>query len=304
MNLAEQHGSARAADRTPTYEGRPLPNPAEEIFDQGLAFDLETMLDRRRLVELLGYSGLGAGLLALAGCGSSGGAADGSASQSAAAATTSGATTGDCQAIPEETAGPYPGDGSNGPDVLSQSGVVRSDIRSSFGELSGVAEGVPLTIRVAVKDASNGCGALAGAAVYLWHCDREGQYSLYTVTDQNYLRGVQETGSDGVATFTSIFPACYPGRWPHVHFEVYPSLAAATDDANKIATSQIALPEEACNAVYATDGYGESIGTLQQVSLQTDNVFGDDGGAYQVGTVSGSVDAGYAVELSVPVLTA
>jgi hypothetical protein len=141
MNLAEQHGTARAADRTPTYEGRPLANPAEEIFDQGLAFDLETMLDRRKLVELLGYYGLGAGLLALAGCGSSGGAADGSASQSAAAATTSGATTGDCQAIPEETAGPYPGDGSNGPDVLSQSGVVRSDIRSSFGELSGVAGG-------------------------------------------------------------------------------------------------------------------------------------------------------------------
>jgi protocatechuate 3,4-dioxygenase beta subunit len=118
------------------------------------------------------------------------------------------------------------------------------------------------------------------------------------------LRGVQETDSDGVATFTSIFPACYSGRWPHIHLEVYPSLTAATDDANKIATSQIALPEDACSAVYATDGYSESVRNVQQVSLQTDNVFGDDGGAYQVGAVSGTVDAGCVVELTVPVLTA
>lgn len=35
--------------------------------------------------------------------------------------------------IPDETAGPYPGDGSNGPNVLAESGIVRSDITSSFG---------------------------------------------------------------------------------------------------------------------------------------------------------------------------
>jgi protocatechuate 3,4-dioxygenase beta subunit len=102
-------------------------------------------------------------------------------------------------------------------------------------------------------------------------------------------------------TFTSIFPACYSGRWPHVHFEVYPTLASATDDANKVATSQIALPEEACKAVYATDGYSQSVTNLQQVSLRTDNVFGDDGGARQLGTVSGSVGEGLAVALTVPV---
>ncbi len=139
-----------------------------------------------------------------------------------------------------------------------------------------------MTIELTIQDASNGCAALAGAAVYLWHCNRDGHYSLYSeeIADQNYLRGVQEAASDGVVTFTSIFPACYSGRWPHIHFEVYPSLAAATDDANRIATSQIALPEETCNAVYATDGYSESLGNLQQTSLQTDNVFGDDGGAH------------------------
>jgi protocatechuate 3,4-dioxygenase beta subunit len=302
-----QRGAARAALQTSpaTYEGRPLTNPEEDIFDQGLAFDLETMLDRRKMLKLIGYAGLSAGgLLALVGCGSS---SQGSATFGSAAETTSAAAaaaTGACMVVPEETAGPYPGDGSNGPDVLSESGVVRSDIRSSFGQYPGTAEGVPLTIDVVLQDASNGCRALAGAAVYLWHCDREGQYSLYTVTDQNYLRGVHETDSDGVATFTSIFPGCYSGRWPHIHFEVYPSLASATDDANKIATSQIALPEATCSTVYATEGYERSVENLEQTSLQTDNVFGDDGGAHQLGTATGSVAEGYVVELTVPVVTA
>jgi protocatechuate 3,4-dioxygenase beta subunit len=184
--------------------------------------------------------------------------------------------------------------------------VVRSDIRTSFGELSGTAEGVPLTIRIAVQDASNACAPMAGAAVYVWHCDQGGGYSLYSdgVTDQNYLRGVQAAADDGVVTFTSIFPACYSGRWPHIHFEVYKDLAAATDDANKIATSQLALPEDTCTAVYATSGYEQSVQNMQRVSLARDNVFGEDGGARQLGTVSGSVDAGYTVTLAVPVQTA
>jgi protocatechuate 3,4-dioxygenase beta subunit len=137
--------------------------------------------------------------------------------------------------------------------------------------------------------------------VYLWHCDRDGNYSLYTVTDQNYLRGVQESGSDGAVTFRSIYPACYSGRWPHIHFEVYPSLSAATDVSHKIGTSQIALPRDACNTVYATAGYEQSVQNLGQVSLETDNVFGDDGGVHELGTVTGSVADGFAVELTVAV---
>jgi protocatechuate 3,4-dioxygenase beta subunit len=248
------------------------------------------------MLRLIGFSGLSAGLF-LAGCASSPSGSGAAASVPASASSGVG-TSADAAAIPEETAGPYPADGSNGPDVLSQSGIVRSDIRSSFGEFSGTAEGVPLTIKLIVEDASNGAAPLAGAAVYLWHCDRDGNYSLYTVTDQNYLRGVQEAGKDGAVTFTSIFPACYSGRWPHIHFEVYPNLAAATDDANKIATSQIALPEDACSVVYATAGYEQSVQNLGQVSLATDNVFGDDGGVRELGKVTGSVDEGFTVELT------
>jgi protocatechuate 3,4-dioxygenase beta subunit len=288
----------------PTYEGRPLANPSEPVFDQGLAFDLDTLLDRRRVLKLLAYSGISAGLFALVGCAPGQSSSSSSAAPSASAVGSAGTASGaSCDTIPEETGGPFPGDGSNGPDVLSQSGVVRKDIRSSFGSSSTVAQGIPLTIKLAIQDASNGCKALAGAAAYLWHCDREGRYSLYSqgVTNENYLRGVQEADGQGIVSFTSVFPACYSGRWPHIHFEVYPSVAKATAASNRIATSQIALPKDICDRVYATDGYSQSVTNLSRVSLQSDNVFGDDGGVHELGTVSGTIEQGLTVELAVPV---
>jgi protocatechuate 3,4-dioxygenase beta subunit len=102
-------------------------------------------------------------------------------------------------------------------------------------------------------------------------------------------------------TFDSIFPACYQGRWPHIHFEVYPSLETANNEANKIATSQIALPKDVCDTVYATPGYDQSVQNLSRLSLQSDTVFADDGGVHQLGTMSGDVAGGYAVRLTVPV---
>ena len=130
-----------------------------------------------------------------------------------------------------------------------------------------------------------------------------GRYSLYSeeIADENYLRGVQESDAAGVVRFTSIFPAAYSGRWPHIHFEVYASLDAATSAGPIKATSQLALPQAVCTTVYATDGYEQSVRNLAQSSLSTDNVFGDDAGVHQLATMSGSVDAGYTARLTVPV---
>jgi len=278
-----------------------------EDHDRGLVYDLAT-LDRRRMLKLLGLGGISAGLFTIVGCSPSGSSATPGATATATAGSSQGtATTGSadaasCELIPEETAGPFPGDGSNGPDVLSQTGVVRKDIRSSFGSSSGVAAGVPLSISLALEDGAD-CAPLAGAAVYVWHCDQAGNYSLYSqaAANENYLRGVQAAGDDGIVTFDSIFPACYQGRWPHIHFEVYPSLETANDEANKIATSQIALPKDVCDTVYATSGYEQSVQNLSGLSLQTDMVFRDDGGVRQLGTMTGDVASGYAVRLTVPV---
>jgi protocatechuate 3,4-dioxygenase beta subunit len=272
----------------------------------GLAHDVATIVGRRRALQLLG----GVGLIALVGCSDDDAttAGDGSTSTAGGTATTSGSPSttgttpaGDCEALPEETAGPYPGDGSNGPDVLSESGVVRSDIRSSFGSASGTAEGVELVLDLTVL-AADGCTPLSGAAVYLWHCDAEGRYSLYSegAEDQNYLRGVQEAGADGKVRFTSIFPGAYAGRWPHIHFEVYESLDAATSGGDPRATSQLALPEDPCTLVYATSGYEDSVSNLAQTSLDSDNVF-RDGYDAQLATVTGSVAAGYTAALALPV---
>ena len=183
--------------------------------------------------------------------------------------------------------------------MLSESGVVRSDLTSSFGSSTTKAEGVPLAITMVINDFANDKKPMAGAAVYLWHCDREGRYSLYSqgVTNENYLRGVQETDASGQVRFTTIFPACYDGRWPHIHFEVYPSLAKATSSTNKIATSQMALTEEASKAVYATAGYEQSVQNLSQVSLDSDNVF-SDGYDLQIPTITGDPASGYQLQFT------
>lgn len=274
------------------YQGRPLPRPDEEVADQGLGFDLGTLLDRRKLLAALGIGTAAAGLTA---CGVTG----------AASETSAGSGSSELTEIPDETAGPYPGDGSNGPDVLEQSGIVRSDLRSSFGTGSATVAGVPMDLTLSITDLAGGDVPFEGAAVYVWHCDREGRYSLYSegIENENYLRGVQLADADGTVTFTSIFPACYSGRWPHVHFEVYPDQDSITDGANAISTSQVALPLDACDAIYATEGYEQSVSNLAQVSLDSDNVFGDDGGVTQLGTATGSVADGYRVSLRVGVDT-
>ena len=163
-----------------------------------------------------------------------------------------------------------------------------------------------MTLELDVKDLTNGGSAFADVAVYVWHCDQEGRYSMYSegIEEQNYLRGVQVADRSGVVRFTSIFPACYDGRWPHIHFEVYPNEASIADSTAAIATSQVALPQDVCEAVHATPGYEASVGNLARVSLTSDNVFGDDGGAGQLATVTGNVTGGYTVRLAVGVDTA
>jgi protocatechuate 3,4-dioxygenase beta subunit len=259
--------------------------------DRGLGHDLPRLISRRRALGVM-LGGLGSAVVVACG---------GSASSDAPAGTATAAGTSSGE-IPEETAGPYPGDGSNGPNVLAESGVVREDITRSVGDASGVAEGVPTTVDLTLLDVAGGGGPLAGAAVYLWHCDREGRYSLYdeSIAGENYLRGVQESGADGKLTFQTIFPAAYQGRWPHIHFEVYESLEAATAGQGKLRTSQLAIPQDVCETVYATSGYEQSVQNLAGTSLDSDMVF-SDGYASQLAQVTGDVEGGYTLTLNVGV---
>ncbi|MEO8094411.1 MAG: intradiol ring-cleavage dioxygenase [Pseudolysinimonas sp.] len=269
-----------------------------DVEDRGLVYDVRTLVDRRAALGLFGGIGLTALLAACA-------PTDPTATAAPTAAPTGSPTptasaTDPLTVVPDETAGPYPGDGSKGVDVLADSGIVRSDIRSSFGSSTTTAQGVPLTVKLTVRDAATG-SIIPGAAVYIWHCDRDGDYSLYSsgVENENYLRGVQQVDDTGTVTFTSIFPGCYAGRWPHIHFEVYSDVATAVASGPILKTSQIALPKETCDAVYATAGYGQSVTNLSQISLNTDMVFSDDGGIHQLASMAGSVSAGYTASLTI-----
>lgn len=299
--------------------------------DHGLSFDLQTLqrqAQRRR--TLLRFAALGPlSTLPLIGCGSGAGAdgADGlaaaasdssgtassgstsSGSTSSGSTSSSGSTTTTCSTVPEETAGPYPGDGSNTSgngvaNALTLAGIVRSDIRSSISGASGVAAGVPLTLKLQLLDSTGAaCGVLAGYAIYLWHCDRAGQYSMYSsaVVNENYLRGVQATDATGTATFVTVFPGCYDGRMPHMHFEVYRSLASATVASNKLRTSQLAFPTDICRTVYSTaSGYSASLTNLGRISFATDNVF-SDGYSLQMTSLTGNVSDGYVATVSVAI---
>ncbi|HEX2679597.1 MAG TPA: intradiol ring-cleavage dioxygenase, partial [Polyangiales bacterium] len=210
---------------------------------------------------------------------------------------------GACTKIPAETGGPFPGDGTNGPNVLTLDGVARRDITSSIGTASGKAEGVPLTVKLNLLDLGSKCVGLGGYAVYIWHCDRAGNYSMYSAgaLNENYLRGVQETDDDGLVTFKTIMPGCYAGRWPHIHFEVYKDLKAASSGVNAIATSQLALPKDICDETYATTGYEASVTNLKGVTLRSDGVFSDDGAVHELVTATGSVSKGYVATLDVGV---
>ena len=288
----------------PTYEGRLLDRADEEVVDQGAAFDMRTLVTRR---GVLGLAGLGVGAMVLAACApsesSTSSSADSTSTTDTGGSSGSTATTAVGE-IPDETAGPYPGDGSNGPDVLEDSGIVRQDITTSI-DGSATADGIPLTFGLQVVDLANGSVPFQGAAVYAWHCTAAGEYSMYSsgLEDVTYLRGVQVADADGRVSFTSIFPGCYSGRWPHIHFEVYPDVDSITDSATAIATSQLALPEDVCATVYADSRYPGSAQNLSRTSLAGDNVFGDDSGALQLASVTGDVAAGYRATLVVGVDT-
>lgn len=307
--------------------------------DLGLQHDLLTMAAQLRARrQVLGMM-LGGGAVLLSGCGggdsgssssaatsassSAAANASSSASSSAASSATSSASSSSsvanasCTPYPTETNGPYPSDGTNTvggsvSNVLVQSGVVRSDLRSSFGGATGVAAGVPLTLTITLANANNLCAVLPGAAIYIWHCTRDGLYSLYSsgVTGENFLRGVQVADANGQVTFTTIFPGCYSGRYPHIHLEVFRSLALATDAGatarSSSLISQLAMPRDICTTVYAgATGYASSTSNLSGITTGTDNVFGDNTAAQIAAatpTLSGSVGAGYtgAVTVGVP----
>lgn len=282
--------------------------------DLGLAHDIkvmERMILRRQMLQWAAVAGAGTLLAACGDDSTSSTTTSSSTSTATATATptptptataTSTPTTTACIADPTETSGPYPADGTNTSsgstsNVLTATGVVRSDIRSSFITSTNTAPGFTMTLTLTLVNANASCAPLSGYAIYIWCCDSKGQYSLYTVPAESYLRGVQVTDTNGQVTFTMVFPGCYSGRWPHIHFEVYSSVSTATSGRNAALISQIAMPQAVCATVYAdTSTYPSSATNLSRITIASDNVFGDNTAAQiaqMTAAVTGSNSVGY-----------
>lgn len=223
-----------------------------------------------------------------------GGSSTSSSTTAAASASTTAATGGGAE-TPSETGGPFPADGSNDngegtvANVLADSRSVRSDIRSDL-DGSNTQPGAAMNLAVSVVDRSG--APLAGRAVYVWHCNKEGEYSEYNTrmgggdfSDRSFLRGVQVTDANGTVNFTSILPGRYQGRAFHIHFEVFGDETYA----KKALTSQMAIDDDLITSIYTDAGY--ATGLRNVTTNADDNVFGD-GVEHQLLDVTGTASSG------------
>lgn len=193
---------------------------------------------------------------------------------------------GSCTTTPTETEGPFP---TKSPSSLLQSNIV------------GDRTGVPLTVKIHITNRNGNCAALSDAIVDIWQCDAAGNYSEYggsgmqstNYASVHWLRGRQITDSNGLVTFTSIFPGWYSGRAPHIHVHVYNTGGVS------LLVTQIAFPTDICNTVYTMASPYQSRGT-QDTQNANDNVFSDSLSA-ELATVTGSVSAGYTLTHTITV---
>ena len=258
-------------------------------------------LERRKVLQGLGAVLVGVKLPSLVGCGSSGDGAPSSGDVSdrgADAGSTDGGTPGltpdggvspgvpgeggSCELYPRETAGPF----------YFDAALVRRDITEG-------KPGVPMALAITVLRA-DGCTPVEGALVDVWHNDAAGVYSGYpnqrgglNTTGQTFLRGIQPTNAEGLATFDTIYPGWYPGRTTHVHFKVH------LDD-RSLVTSQMYFPDDVTAQVYASPGYaasGQKDTTNAQDTIATNPM-------PPLLSLAGSVASGYTAKLTITVMDA
>ncbi|GJG94175.1 intradiol ring-cleavage dioxygenase [Cupriavidus pauculus] len=148
------------------------------------------------------------------------------------------------QVLPTATALPLTAQTTEGPFYFDP-GKTRQDITEG-------QPGVALEVRFTVVDAHG--QPLTGKRVDLWHCNAAGVYSGYagqiddydqrvSTKGQTFLRGSQQVGADGVATFRTVYPGWYEGRATHLHMKVL-------DGNRALLTTQCFLPDALSEYLY------------------------------------------------------
>lgn len=244
-------------------------------------------MERKDFLRGLGLVGLGSlAVPILNSCNNDDSSTDSSATDTTEAtdtgssSSTSGSST--CSVTPSETEGPFP--------TKTPSSLVRTDI-------TGDRTGVALTVNITIKNKNGSCAALEGALVDIWHCDKDGYYSEYggttmqsvNYTSNHFLRGRQITDTNGLVSFTTIFPGWYNGRATHIHVHIYNSSGTS------LLVTQIAFPEGSGSAVVlvnASTANGYTKGMSGYTYNANDGIFSDSLSS-ELATVTGSVAAGF-----------
>lgn len=189
-----------------------------------------------------------------------------------------------CVVRPELTEGPYFVD-----EMLN-----RSDIRQDTSDGS-ISQGTPFDLTFNVTQVNgNGCVPLASAQVDIWHCDAAGVYSdavdrSFNTVGKTFLRGYQNTDSNGVAKFVTIYPGWYPGRAVHIHFKIRVN--------NYEFTSQLFFDDAFTDQVYLQEPY--ALKGIRTLLNNQDNIF-NEGGNQLLLNVSQS-STGYAATFDIGV---
>lgn len=183
----------------------------------------DTPLTRKSVLRLAGLAAAGLGMGAWKARDADGGGP---------AAVESGAVS--CVLTPEMTEGPYYIAGEK----------ARRNITDGH-------PGTPLLLRLAVVDAST-CKPIKGAAVDVWHADAAGNYSGFGAgrASRTFMRGIQKTNANGIATFLTVYPGWYQGRTVHIHVKVHVS-------GSVVHTGQLFFPDALTDRVYRKAPYNK-----------------------------------------------
>jgi protocatechuate 3,4-dioxygenase beta subunit len=155
-----------------------------------------------------------------------------------------------CVLMPELTEGPY----------YVEAAAARRNVREG-------RPGTPLELRLTLVAAST-CKPIRRAAVEIWHCDAEGEYSGVDGARTRFLRGVQRTDAKGLALFQTLYPGWYSGRAVHIHLKAH--LAG-----NVVHTGQLFFPESVTDAVYRRTPYSSRPGP--DVRNRDDSIYRNGG---------------------------
>jgi protocatechuate 3,4-dioxygenase beta subunit len=175
-----------------------------------------------------------------------------------------------CVLAPEQTQGPYYIPGAK----------VRRNITEG-------RPGTPLALRTTVVDAST-CKPIKGASVDVWHADALGAYSgVGQDVGKTFMRGIQKTAANGLATFKTVYPGWYQGRTVHIHVIVHIG-------GNIVHTGQLYFPDALTDTAYKKAPYTSR--GARDTRNANDSVY-RNGGKSSLLAVHGDGAGGYAASI-------